>query len=125
VESAFAIQAKDEEITMNKTAAMHDINDASGFGSATEERLSEPTTMMSCPMARMCQGMISGSGSGARFGLFLLVPGLLLFLIGVAILFEPQVLVWVVGGAAILFGSLLIGFGIFLRRLGSRIGMTG
>jgi len=110
---------------MNKTAAMHDTSDSSGFGSAIEERLSEPTTMISCPMARMCQGMASGPGSGASFSLFLLVPGLLLFLIGVAILFEPQVLVWVIGGCAILFGSLLIGFGIFLRWSGSRIGMTG
>jgi|GEM_PF-2171471 len=110
---------------MNKTAAMHDHSDASGFGSATKERLKEPATMMTCPMARMCQGMISGSGSAARFSLFLLGPGLLLFLIGIAILFQPQVLVWVMGGCAILFGSLLIGFGIFLRRPGSRIGMTG
>ena len=110
---------------MNKTAAMHDHSDASGFGSATEERFAEPTTMTSCPMAKMCQGMISGSGSGARFSLFLLVPGLLLFLIGVAVFFEPQVLVWVIGGCAILFGSLLIGFGIFLRRPGSHFGMTG
>ena len=110
---------------MNKTAAMHDTSDASGFASATEERLAEPTTMTSCPMARMCQGMISGPGSGARFSLFLLLPGLLLFLIGVAVLFEPQVIVWVIGGCAILFGTLLIGFGMFLRRPGSRTGMMG
>jgi len=110
---------------MNKTVTMHDHSDVSGLGPAAEERLKEPAAMMTCSMARMCQGMFSGSGSAARFSLFLLAPGLVLFLIGIAIIFQPQVLVWIVGSCAILLGSLLIGFGIFLRRADSHTGMTG
>ena len=75
-------------------------------------------------MAGFCQDMISAQGSESRFGLFLLAPGILLFLIGVAIFAEPRMLVWAIGGCSILLGMLMIGTGLYLRRHRTDAGLT-
>ncbi len=54
----------------------------------------------SCPMAAMCRGAIDKP----RSAYWLLVPGTLLMVIGVAIVLEPRILVWLIGGLLALLG---------------------
>lgn len=68
--------------------------------------------MESCPMSAMFK-----KTSGKRgFGLLAMIPGLLLVLGGVAIIFEPQILVWLVAGASILIGIALLAAASFFRK---------
>ena len=56
-----------------------------------------------CPMSAMFR-----KTSGKRaFGLLTMIPGLLLVLGGVAIILEPQILVWLMAGVSILIGIAL------------------
>jgi uncharacterized membrane protein HdeD (DUF308 family) len=50
-------------------------------------------------------------------GILMMIPGLLFVLAGVAIIFEPQVLVWLVAGASIVVGIALVAAANFFRRL--------
>jgi hypothetical protein len=63
-------------------------------------------------MAKMCKGVMDKPRSG--FALF--VPGLVLVILGVAVIFEPRILVWLVAGAFIVMGIGFLFFGGFLRR---------
>jgi hypothetical protein len=55
--------------------------------------------------------------SGKRgFGLLAMIPGLLLVLVGVAIILEPQILVWLLAAASIVAGLMLLVAAKFLRR---------
>ena len=66
-----------------------------------------------CPMASMCKGMAEKPPSF----LFLLIPGLVLIFVGVLILLEPKVLIWLVAAAAILLGVLLLMIATWVRRM--------
>ncbi len=67
----------------------------------------------SCPMSAMFN-----KASGKRgFGLLAMIPGLFLVLVGVAIILEPQILVWLMAGAAILVGIALLAAANFFRKL--------
>jgi len=69
--------------------------------------------MESCPMSAIFK-----KTSGKRgFGLLAMIPGLLLVLGGVAIILEPQILVWLMAGAAILVGIALLTAANFFRKL--------
>ena len=69
--------------------------------------------MDSCPMSAMFN-----KASGKRgFGLLAMIPGLFLVLVGVAIILEPQILVWLMAGAAILVGIALLAAANFFRKL--------
>ncbi len=69
--------------------------------------------MDSCPMSAMFN-----KASGKRgFGLLAMIPGLFLVLVGVAIILEPQILVWLMAGAAILVGIALFAAANFFRKL--------
>lgn len=65
-----------------------------------------------CPMAEMCQGMMKHP----RLGLFLMVPAAVLILMGILILLEPRVLVWLIGCLMILMGAGLLACGVYLRK---------
>lgn len=69
--------------------------------------------MAMCPMAKMCERMLDKPRSGS----FLMVPGGLLILLGVLILIEPRVVVWLVGGVAILMGVTFFLMASFIGRL--------
>ncbi len=60
----------------------------------------------SCPMAKMCEGMMKGGAHG--LGLFLLIPAAVLLTLGVAILLVPKVLTWLVAGGLIFVGGLIL-----------------
>jgi uncharacterized membrane protein len=62
----------------------------------------------------MCQGMMKKRHSR----LVLLLPGLLFILLGIVILIEPRVLVWLIAAIVILFGVLFMMMGSFIHRMG-------
>lgn len=69
--------------------------------------------MEMCPMASMCKGMAKKPGAG----FLLMIPGLLLVLVGVLIILEPRVIVWVMAGASILIGGIMLFFANFFRKM--------
>lgn len=66
-----------------------------------------------CPMASLCQGMIKKRHSR----LILLLPGLLFILLGIVILIEPKVLVWMIATIVIVLGFLFLMMGNFIHRM--------
>lgn len=79
--------------------------------------MAESTPMPMCPMAETCKGMMEKSGSGAIF----MFPGLVLILLGVAVIIEPRILVWIVAIALILMGAGMLLMGRFMRGMGRRL----
>lgn len=72
--------------------------------------------MEMCPMASVCSGM----AAKPKFGFLLLIPGLLLVLGGVLIFIEPRVMVWLLAGASIFIGVVMVFFAMFIRRMMAR-----
>ena len=66
--------------------------------------MAETPPMPMCPMAKKCTGMMEKTS----FGAFLIVPGLLFIAAGVLIIFVPQVVIWLITAASILFGVTLL-----------------
>lgn len=73
-----------------------------------------PGNMEMCPMSSMCKGMMGKRHSR----LLLLLPGLVFILLGVIILIEPRVLVWLIAALAIVLGLLFLMMGNFIHRMG-------
>jgi len=67
----------------------------------------------SCPMSAMFGRASRKSG----FGFLMMIPGLLFVLAGVAIIFEPQVLVWLMAGVSIFIGIAMFAIANFFRKL--------
>lgn len=65
-----------------------------------EVRGSESPAAPTCPMAAMCRGFLCR----LRSAYWLLVPAAVLILVGVAIIVEPRLLVWLLGVVLILLG---------------------
>ncbi|MES0372258.1 MAG: hypothetical protein ABUK11_08265 [Mariprofundaceae bacterium] len=65
-----------------------------------------------CPMAAKFHETMESPG----FTYGLLIPGTLLILIGILILIKPEVLVWLVAGASILFGLMLLIGTLLLKK---------
>lgn len=76
----------------------------------------EATQMPMCPMAETCKGMMEKP----RSGFMLLVPGLVLIILGVAVIIEPQILVWLVAIALIFMGIAMLMIARFMRNIGKR-----
>ena len=70
--------------------------------------------MEMCPMAGMCKGMMAKQHSR----LVLLLPGLVLILVGVIILIEPRVLVWLIAAVVIFLGIFFLMIANFIHRMG-------
>lgn len=71
-------------------------------------------SMEMCPMSSMCKGLMRKRHSR----LVLLLPGLVLILLGVIILIEPKVLVWLIAAIVIVLGILFLMMGNFIHRMG-------
>ena len=69
--------------------------------------------MEMCPMASMCKGMMSKPWSGY----LLMIPGVVLILLGVLILLKPKILFWIVAGASIIMGIIVLIFTSFIRKI--------
>jgi len=70
-------------------------------------------SLASCPWS----AMFKRSGGKRGFGLLAVLPGLLLVLVGVAIILEPQVLVWLIASTSIVAGLMLVAAAIFFRKI--------
>ena len=53
-----------------------------------------------CPMAQTCKGMMEKSFSG----FMIVIPGIFLILLGVMVLVEPRILVWLVAAVLAMMG---------------------
>lgn len=78
--------------------------------------MAEPVPMPMCPMAETCKGMMEKPFSG----LALIIPGIVLILLGVSVLIEPRILLWLVALALIVMGIAMLILSRFMRRIGKR-----
>ena len=72
------------------------------------------TPMTMCPMAETCKGIMEKP----RLGFMFIVPGISFIILGVAVLIEPQILVWLVAIALIVMGFAMIVLASFIRKIG-------
>jgi len=78
-----------------------------------EDRISMPT----CPMAETCKGMMERPGTS----LWMIIPGLVFVVLGIAIIVYPQILAWLVSLALIVVGLSMLAMVSFMRRMGKRV----
>jgi hypothetical protein len=88
-------------------------NGRSGCAEMMNKMTEGENPMESCPISTMFKKTTGKRG----FGLLAMIPGMLLVLGGVAIILEPQILVWLMAGAAILVGIALLAAATFFRKL--------
>ena len=79
--------------------------------------MAEHTPMPMCPMAATCESMMNKPMSGTLF----LIPGILLIALGLAVLVEPRILVWLVGLAFIAMGCMVLVGSRFMRSFSERM----
>jgi len=79
--------------------------------------MADATPMTMCPMAKTCQGMMEKP----RLGFIFIVPGIFFVILGVAVLIEPQILVWLVAIVLIVMGMAMLVFASFVRKIGGGI----
>lgn len=77
----------------------------------------ETTPMPMCPMAESCKGMMGKPGSA----LWMMIPGILFIVLGVLIMFFPQILAWLVAIALIVIGIAMLLLMRFMRGVGNRL----
>ena len=78
--------------------------------------MAEPVPMPMCPMAETCKGMMEKPSSG----LVLIIPGIVLIVLGVSVLVEPRILLWLVAIALIVMGVAMLMLSRFMRKIGRR-----
>ncbi len=71
-----------------------------------------PSTPM-CPMGSVCRGMMSKPFSGV----WLSVWGVGLIALGVLIVIEPRILLWVIAASFVLFGCMMLVMVGLMRRM--------
>ena len=72
--------------------------------------------MPMCPMAETCKGMMEKPFSGMA----LLIPGIVLIILGVSVLIEPRILLWLVAVALVVMGIAMVMISRFMRKIGAR-----
>ncbi len=72
-----------------------------------------PATMPMCPMGAMCKGMMQKPFSGV----WLIVPGVALITLGVLMIIEPRILLWVIAASFVLFGIMMLMMVGMMRRM--------
>lgn len=82
--------------------------------------MASPAPMPMCPMAETCKGMMEKPFSS----LFLIIPGIVLLVVGLLIVIEPKVLVWLMAAASILMGVVMLMIANFMRKVGARFHST-
>jgi len=82
--------------------------------------MAETVPMATCPMAETCKGMMSKPGS--RF--WMIIPGVVFIILGVAIIVYPKILIWLVAIALIVMGVAMLMMVNFMRNIGKRFQNT-
>jgi uncharacterized membrane protein HdeD (DUF308 family) len=72
-----------------------------------------PTPMPMCPMASVCKGMMQKPFSGV----WLILPGVVFICLGVLMVIEPRILLWVMAAGFVLFGAMMLMMVGFMRRM--------
>lgn len=75
----------------------------------------ETTPMPMCPMASTCKGMMDKPFSG----LFLIIPGIVFIVLGVVIVIEPRILVWLIAALCVVMGIMMLLMARFIRKIGA------
>ena len=84
--------------------------------------MAESVPMPMCPMAETCKGMMEKPLSGFA----LIIPGIILVILGIAVLIEPRILLWLVAVALIVMGIAMVVLARFMRKVRERFqGMRG
>lgn len=78
--------------------------------------MAESVPMPMCPMAKACKGMMEKSLPGS----VLVLPGIVLIALGVAVLIEPRILIWLVAVALFAMGIGMLVFARFARKTEKR-----
>ncbi len=78
--------------------------------------MTEATSNPTCPMSAMCRGMASKSISG----MVSMIPGLVLIGFGVLVLFQPQILAWLIAIFLIVMGIGVLFMANVMRKFGAR-----
>lgn len=79
--------------------------------------MTTPEHLPMCPMAETCRGMMKKPPSGFA----LIIPGIVFIVIGVLIVVEPTILVWLVAVAFIVIGVGMLFLANFVRKFGARM----
>ena len=69
-----------------------------------------------CPMA----SAFKDASEKPMAGFMVMIPGLILIALGVAILFEPRILAWLMAAMSILLGVIVLMIANFVRKIGAR-----
>ena len=78
--------------------------------------MTEATSQPACPMSAMCKGMVGKPTSG----MVMMIPGLVLIGVGVLVLFQPQILTWLIAILMIVMGAGVLFLGNMMRKFGAR-----
>jgi uncharacterized membrane protein HdeD (DUF308 family) len=81
-----------------------------------EEAMQESVSITMCPMAATCKGMMDKP----RSGFALMVPGIVLIILGIAVLIEPRILLWLVAMALFVMGIAMLMLANLMRKFGHR-----
>ena len=73
------------------------------------------TSIPGCPMASMCKGMARKS----KTGFLTMIPGVILILFGLLVLFQPEILAWLVAAMLIIMGVGALFMANTMRKLGN------
>ena len=63
---------------------------------------------------------LRGNDEEPPSGVVAAFPGLLFILLGVLVVIEPRILVWLIAAAFILLGVMMLMMGSFIRKIGSQ-----
>ncbi len=78
--------------------------------------MTETTSRYSCPMSDMCERMGGKPGSGTA----MILPGLVLICVGLLVLFQPQILAWLIAFLMIMMGVGLLFMANMLHKHGTQ-----
>jgi len=82
--------------------------------------MTESMQMPMCPMAETCKGMMAKPFSG----FMIVIPGIFLIVLGVVVLLEPRILVWLMAAVLVVMGIAMLMIGRAMRKFGERIQST-
>ncbi len=80
----------------------------------------ESMQMPMCPMAKTCKGMMDKPFSG----FMIVIPGIFLIVLGLVVLVEPRVLVWLMAAVLVVLGIAMVMFGRVMGKFRKRIQST-
>lgn len=99
---------------MNESNATRNEDPVVGLEGETEGMRARDRPMPMCPMASMCKGLAEKPPS--RF--LPMIPGVVLILVGVLILLQPKVLIWLMAAVSVLLGVCFLLMANFIRKIG-------